>query len=74
MKANDGATGALEELLHVIRFILDKKNLSLKLEPTRNASKPLEIVCFYDGDYVGDLVSRRSVSKFILYLLGVQIS
>ena len=40
-KANDGASpAAFKELLHVIKHVLDTKNLGLKIEPTGNANKP----------------------------------
>ena len=72
-KANDGANYVVfRELLRVIRHGLDTTNLDLKLQPTRNANKPSEIVCFSDGDYAGDYASRRSVSGFILHVLGVR--
>ena len=39
-----------------------------------NSNKPWEKVCFSNGDYTGDLVSRRSISGFILYFLGLPVS
>ena len=58
-KANDGANAAADkELLCVIKYVFDMKNLGLKIEHTGNADKPWEIVCFSDSDYAGDLVSR----------------
>ena len=66
---NDGRhPAAFKELLHVIRFVLDTKNLGIMFKPTGNASKTLEIVCFSDRDYARDLVSRRHASKFMLYI------
>ena len=58
-KANDGAnTSANKELLHVIKYVINTKNLGLKIEPMGNSNKPWEIVCFSNSDYTGDLVSR----------------
>ena len=75
LKANDGTNpAAYKELLCVIRCVLDTKNLGLKSEPIVNSNKPWEIVCFRDSDYVGDQVSRRRISVFILYVLGVLVS
>ena len=48
--------------------------LGLKIEPTGNSNEPWEIVCFGNSDYAGDLVSRRSISGFIFYVLGVPVS
>ena len=65
---------AYKELLCIIRYVLDMKNLGLKIEPTGNSKVPWEIVCFSDSDYVGDLVNRRSKNGYILYILGVLVS
>ena len=73
--ANNGANPkAYKELLPVIRYVLDMKNLGLKIESTGNSNKPWEIICFSNSEYSGDPVSRRSISGFILYVLGVPVS
>ena len=75
LKANDGANpAAYKELLHPINYVLDRKNLGLKIELMGNSNKPWEIVCFGNSDYAGDTVSRRSISFFILYVLVVPVS
>ena len=44
-KANNGVNPvAFKELLHVIKYVLDIKKISLKFEPTGNANKPWEKV------------------------------
>ena len=74
-KANNGANSVdYKELLHVIKYALDMKNFGLKIEPIGNSHKPWEITCFCDSNYVGDLVSRGSITGFILHELGVQVS
>ena len=74
-KANDGSNpAAYKELLSVIRYVLDMKNLGLKIEHTGNSNKPWEIICFSVSDYMGDPVSRRSISCFILHVLCVLVS
>ena len=74
-KANDGANPvAYKELLCVIKYVIDTKNPGLKIEPTGNSNKPCDIVCFSNSDYAGDLVSRQSISGFVLYVLGVPVS
>ena len=74
-KANDGANpAAYKELQCVIKYVLDTKNLGLKIKPTGSSNEVWEIECFSNIDYAGDPVSRRSISDFILYVLGVQIS
>ena len=39
-----------------------------------NSNEPWEIVCFSNSNYEGDLVSRQSISGFILYVLGIPVS
>ena len=74
-KANDGANPTVyKELLRMIKYILETENLGLRLEPMGNSNEPWEIICFSDSDYVGDLVNRRSISGFVLYVLGVPVS
>ena len=74
-KANDGAHPvAYKELLHVITYVIDTKNLGLKIKCTGNSNKPWEVVCFSSSNYAGDPVSRQSISGFILYVLSVPVS
>ena len=82
LKVKNGAnTAAFCELLCVICYVLDTKNLGIKLEPSGNANEPWDIACFSDSDYAWDPVdyawdpvSRRNISGFILYVLGVPVS
>ena len=47
LKANDGTkSAAYNKLLHVIKYVLDTKNLGLKIEPMGNPKEPCEIICF----------------------------
>ena len=74
-KANDGANpAAYKKLLHVIKYVIDTKNLGLKIEPIGNSNQPWEIVYFSNRDDAGDLIIRQSISGFILYVLGVPVS
>ena len=74
-KANDGVNpAAYKELLHVIKYVIDMKNLRLKIEPTGNSNECWEIVYFSDSNNAGDLVSRQSISGFILYVVGISVS
>ena len=46
LKANDCMNpAAYGELLHVIKYVFNKKNLGLKIVPMGNFNKPWEIVC-----------------------------
>ena len=69
-KANNGVNCSVyKEPLHVIQYVLDKKIIGLKMEPTGNSKKPLDIMCFSDSNYAGVPLSRRSISGFILHIL-----
>ena len=61
-------------LLHEVKYVLDMEMLGLKIEPTGNSNKPWEIVYFSNSNYVGDRVSRQSISGFIFYVLGIPVS
>ena len=74
-KANDGANpAAYKELLHVIKYVFDTKNLGLEIEPMENSSEPWEIIGISNSDCGGDWVSRKSISGFIMYVLVVPVS
>ena len=50
-KANDGVnTVAFKELLHMIKHVLDRKNLGLKMEPRGNANKSWELIRFNNSN------------------------
>ena len=74
-KANNGANpAACKELLCMIKYVIEMESLGLRIEPTGNSNEPWEIICFSNSDYAGDPVSRRSISSFILYVLGILVS
>jgi hypothetical protein len=74
-KCMDGASlAALKELKRVIKFVLDTRDLGLKIEPKITGSgDDWDIVIYTDSDYGGDKESRISVTGYIVYLLGVPI-
>ena len=74
-KANDGENPAAhKELLNVIKYIMDMKELILTFEPAGNSNVPWEIICFSDSGYAGDPVSRRNFNVFILCVLVIPVS
>ena len=74
-KLNDGAyPAAFCEFLSTINYVLDTKNLGLKLEPSRDARKPWKIIWFSNSDNARDPISRRNISGFLLHVLGVTVS
>ena len=75
-KALDGTSAAAyKELMRVLKYVMDTKHLSLKMQPKKNRDETgWSIVAFSDSDYAGDSETRISIAGFILYLLGVPIS
>ena len=77
-KVADGATKeAMKEMMRVIKYTIDTKNVGLKIEPKipQDAKDfKWELEMFSDSDWAGDKDNRKSVSGFILFLLGVPIS
>ena len=68
----DGISQAVFLEMHwVIKCALNTKSLGLKLEPKGSEKEPWEIIYFGDWDYPGDLVTKRSVGGFVLYVIGV---
>ena len=65
---------AYREMLRCIKFVLDSEDLGLKIAPTRcGKSEAWQIVCFTDSDYAGDPQTRRSVTGYIIYVMGVPV-
>ena len=54
-------------------YVLEMKNFGLKLEPTRDAWKPWNIVCFGEKDFSGDPIRKKAISGFI-YVLSTPLS
>ena len=68
----DGANQAAFLKMHcVIKCLLDTQNLRSMLDPSGSEKEPWNIICFSNGDYAEDPVTWRSISGFILYVLGV---
>jgi hypothetical protein len=65
--------GAYNELLRVIKFVIDTETFGLKVQPRlyNNLGWYLKIFC--DSNWAGDPETRVSVTGFIIYLLNVPI-
>ena len=71
-------------LLYLVKHsCLYLANITRELSKANDSANPAafmellhvwEIVCFSNSDYVGDPVSRQSISVIILYVLGVSVS
>ena len=74
-KVLDSATGeAYNEMLRVIKFVLDTHDLGLRMIPTEGRDLPWVLVLYCDSDYAGDPDSRKSVSGYILFVRGVPVA
>ena len=72
-KLNDGVTrAAMKELFRVIKYVLDTRQLGLKIEPDLTLAL-WTIVAFSDSDWAGDKDTRLSTSGFIIFWMGVPI-
>ena len=49
---------AFLEMHHVIKSVIDIRNMRLKMEPTGDGNEQLDIICFSDSDYTVDPVTR----------------
>ena len=67
---------AYKDMLRMVKFVLEIKNLAMKLMPIVEDLEELiwNVVAYSDSDYAGDKESRLSVAGFVLYLMGVPIS
>ena len=66
---------ATKELRQFIKFVLDTRELGLKVEPVRiGHNNNVYIKVFCDSDYAGDKETRVSVSGYILYLCNVTVA
>ena len=61
-------------MLRVVKFVLDTKNLAIKVAPTHLVNDEWNLVAYSDSDFGGDKESRISVGGFIIYGMGVPIS
>jgi hypothetical protein len=70
----DSATwGAYNELLRVIKFVIDTKTFGLKVQPRLDNNLGWDLKTFCNIDEVGHPGTRASVTGFIISLLSVPI-
>jgi hypothetical protein len=68
-KVMDGATqDHMNTLRRVIKFVLCTKKRRVRMKRT-----PENVVAYVDSDYAGDKGNRRSITGYLIYLLGVPI-
>jgi hypothetical protein len=66
---------AFKEMKRVMHFILDTKDYGLKIEPDQPSTDRVSwsMVVYTDSDWADDKEDRRSVSGYVVFLLGVPI-
>jgi hypothetical protein len=70
----DSATlGAYNELLRVIKLVVDTKTFGLKVQPKLDNNLGWDLKIFCNSNWAGDPKTRVSVTGFIIYLLSVPI-
>ena len=73
-KCMDRATyGTYQEMLCVVKFVLDTKNYCLRIQPNFVSKNSWELKVFSDSDWAGDPETRISVTGFIVYLQNVPV-
>ena len=74
-KCMDRATeGAFKEMCRVLKFVLDTRGYGLLLKPTKlNDDGSWSLTMYSDSDWAGDQDNRRSITGYILFLLGCPI-
>jgi hypothetical protein len=73
-KCMDRATyGTYQEMLWIVKFVLDTKNYCLKIQPNFDSKNTWKLKVFSDSDWAGDPETRISVTGFIVYLQNVPI-
>jgi hypothetical protein len=65
--------GAYNELLRVIKLIIDTKTFGLKIQPKLDNNLGWDLKIFCDSNWAGDSETRVNVTGFIIYLLNVPI-
>ena len=58
---------------HVIKYVLDTKNLGLKIEPNLDKDEPWNLVSFCNSYYACNPDIRPSVSGYIFFVCRVPI-
>ena len=73
-KSMDGASKLqFREMLRVIKFVLDTKDLSLKMVPTLHDGI-WHLEAFSDSDFANDKETRISVYWYVIYFCGVPVA
>ena len=73
-KCMDKATfGTYQEMLCVIKFVLDTKYICLNIQPNFDSKNSWKLKVFSDSDWAGDPETRINVTGFIVYFQNVPV-
>ena len=64
---------AIKEMKRIMKFVLDTRDLGLKIQPHKLQDETWELKVFTDSDWAGDKETRQSVSGYVLILMNVPI-
>jgi hypothetical protein len=70
---NRATYGTYQEMLCVVKFVLDTKNYFLKIQPNFDNKDSWKLKVFSDSDWARDPETRISVTGFIIYLQNVTV-
>ena len=71
----DGATPEhYKTLMRLIKYVIDTKNHTLKLNVTHNDKNIFNIQGYSDSDYAGNKDNRKSITGVVVYSAGVPIA
>jgi hypothetical protein len=74
LKCMDKATiGTYQEMIHVIKFVLDTKMFCLQTKPNFDSKKSCNLKVFSDSDWAGDSEIRIGAPGFIFYLQNIPV-
>ncbi len=74
-KVMDKATDKnLQEMLRIVKHVLDTKELRLRKEPKANNKLIWSMIMWSDSDWGGDKYNRLSVSGMALFVCGVLVA
>ena len=65
----------MKELKRVLKFVIDTKTLGLRMAPEKQPTGNLawEVVVYSDADWAGDKDTRRSITGFVIFVLGCPV-
>ena len=70
---NGANEASYKEMLRVAKFVMDTEHLGLRVQPDTSDLTNWKLMMYSDSDWAGDKQTRRSITGFILFLMGVPV-